>query len=216
MKKMLCILAVWVFNSSLSMAALFQIDWTSGGFYLGSPTPLLDPTGLSRPQSTLAQLIWTSSATISLAVDDAGVDFLTGGEILLLNAIINYTDVPSGEYAYWGIGAHQYNSDGTGLPVGYETGYIYARIFQSTTPTAGELYYAGSVLAANTYYWDGVTPPTAPLPPEYSMTGGVPQDVALSPYTVQPVPEPGTMALFAIGLVTLGAARRRRRNGDPV
>jgi hypothetical protein len=215
-KKVLLVPSLLVCLTSLAHATL-QIDWVSSGFYLGEPTPLLDPTGVLRPSSTLAQLIWTPDAMISSA-DPLTVDYLSGNEVLLRSYTVNSSDRPSGEFAYWGSGEASFADSGAGLPPSYQTGYIYARIFQTSTPSANDIYYASPIVAALGYYWDGSG--ATPLPNVFNMNDGStnlsapPYDVALSSFQV--VPEPGTIGLLAMGVMTLGGAAYKRRKAGVV
>ena len=202
---------------NLSASAALQVDWHAGGGFTLGGGALLGPVSGSLPQSAMAQLIWSPDALQSDATF-GNTDYLSGGETLLDSLTVTYDDRASGEYAWWPTAISVYESDAGGAlapPASYETGYIYARIFVDTNPQVNDYYYASNPVAvAPTYHWDGTG--TRPLTAAMNMNVGTgtygddPIDSGANSFTVQAVPEPGTMALFALGLMSLGISRRRR------
>lgn len=92
----------------------------------------------------------------------------------------------------WNFGL--YTRDGLSAPYGSLVGkigsgsfFIVGTAFSETTTTAGRLYL---------YYWDTFTPDNS---------GSVNVQIHTS------VPEPGTLALLGLGLLGMGAARRRKK-----
>ena len=89
-------------------------------------------------------------------------------------------------------------------------GFIYARIFQDSVVQANDYYYYGLLDAVTVK--DPVGPP-ADTPQDYNMSQnfGDYLDQGATYGQVLPVPEPGTMMLFGLGLATLGFSRKRKR-----
>jgi len=85
------------------------------------------------------------------------------------------------------------------------SGYVYVYVYQDSAPAVGDSYVRSSIYGPP---W-GNPPPTGTDSP--NVIDLAPDDVSapiLGTYHV--VPEPGTMALFGLGMLTLAARRRRK------
>jgi len=189
------------------------ISWaSSGGFFQIENVATMDPfiADTSTSSYTL-QLIWSSDMTYDMAYDD-GVDFLTGSDDVLLTTY-NYTEngIADDFDAFFVASPSSYQAPFTG-------GYVYGRLFENATPTVGTRYFDGNMMLLQNV---DVSVP-GPIPQSYELSRGeyihpVYDPVVMDAFggtfggTVQPVPEPGTMALFALGVATLAASRRRRK-----
>lgn len=185
-----------------SARANVYVSWSAGAGFVwsGSGDPLMNPG-----ESVLAQLIW-SSDDIANAATFGNANYVSGNDFWLADFIVNANDRAGGEYG-WFDNAPIFNDNG-GRPNG---GYIYARVFESLTPQVGDWYYAGPVeIAINKA--PTAEPPDAPQVYAANRDGvnGDPINGAFGAQVV-PVPEPGTIALFALGVATLAASRRRRK-----
>jgi len=97
----------------------------------------------------------------------------------------------------------------TGLGVADGTAGVYGRVFQDDNPAAGDWYYVG---ALETLRDTGVlgTPPNAAAIGRAGGIAGLDQ-LDATPFSFQVVPEPGTWALFALGILTLAGANLKRK-----
>lgn len=207
-KKCLFVCLITVLTASAASANVYVAWKASGGFFFNA-TPSVGILGDGTGNSTLAQLIW-STDNVRDAADLTTANYVTGDDVWLADFTITEDGVANDgstfdSYAWFG---SQTFNDGGAQSSG---GYIYARVFQDNSIDDGDWYYAGDIVLADDL--DPVGPP-ADTPQVYEINAsGVAGDAidASSGYSFQVVPEPGTMGLLALGLVTLGGAARRRR-----
>jgi hypothetical protein len=175
------------------------VNWAAGGgFYWSASTDSLFTPASGA--SALAQLIW-SSDNIANTATFGSANLVSGNDYWL----VDFTITEGVNTSQWGdFGAPLFNDNGT-RPAG---GFIYARIFQDAAPTVNDYYYVGPVIAAANLNPSGVP---ADSPQIYQMNTDLSVGNPIDVFQVAAVPEPGTMALFALGVATLAAARRRRK-----
>lgn len=219
MKKALLVVGIMAVASVAS--ANVYVNWFSSGGFVWQGTPTAGFLGDGTGNSALLQLIWSLDSNI----DDASsvtMHNVTGDDEWLADFILTEDGI-SGNFDEYSV--KTYNSsfnDGGSQPAG---GYIYARVFQDNNIEANDWYYRGPIVLASNLNPAAIPAPSA-QPYDMTQSGdlsylGVDMNAIDGIYGAQVVPEPGTMALFALGVATLVASRRRRgdpayANGDPV
>jgi len=201
----LCVLAM-VVSLSVPASAFIVVDWqTSEVVYQhGTTVAVLD--------GSLVQLIWSPDAAIS-DISSTGSATPVGGEYVL--DTLGFGDYQTSDgtvytgaagQGYFGVQGTRYEDDAlSGDGVGdaaFLAGSVYLRVFDSAAPAVNSWYYEGALSSPL------FTDPS--LPDDYNFLDLAP---STSPYDLntQLVPEPGTFALFGLGLVTMIARRRRMR-----
>lgn len=210
MKRTLLIVAVAA-GLCLNAQANVYVAWQAGaGFYYASD-PGVGILGSGTGNSCLYQLIWSSDAAADPA-DYSTTHYVTGNDVWLNDFTVTEDGIDNDgtefdSYA-WFLASEAGTYDDGG--VNSNGGYIYARVFQDTTVDPNDWYYVGAVEAADNLDPNAAQPPS---PQTYDINrdllNGDPIDDAI--YGAQVVPEPGTMALFALGLLTLAGRRLRRK-----
>jgi hypothetical protein len=207
-KKVLMVVAVVAFTVSVAKADLI-ISWqASGGFYFGLSDPGVGILGDGTGFSTYAQLIFSTDATRDLAVADGGAnDYLGGDDILLGDFTITEDGIANDGVqfdSYAWMNSQSYN--GT-----FQSGYVYARFFQDSSIDANDYYYATALVATEDRTAiqgpQSINANSGFTPNSIDNSSGVLGDS----FQVQPVPEPGTLMLIAMGLATVGLSRKRKR-----
>ena len=182
---------------SISAMATISVEWGVDGTIYRSDgvTPL--PTG------SILQLIWSVDALIS--TPPAGSNYLipTDGEVLLKQiTLASDGSFYDGSTTYDEL---DYDKADTNYFVG---GYVYTRVFDqlgSGTPTNDTWFGDGPASLTLVSGSQHVTP--KPLPVYTDITGG--ESFTLNQQVV--IPEPTTMAIMGIGLLTLVSRRFRRK-----
>jgi hypothetical protein len=179
--------------------------WANGNNYT-------DPGNL-MPAGLYYQVYWSLDNVY--AGGDTGVDATTAG----LGAgsyagtfgdwiIVSGSTTQPGGFILSGPGGPFINGDADvgGTPPNIRDGYIYVYCYDSGSPVDGSAYFRTAIYPAS-----GLADPAAipqPTPSGVSF-GGSPQTLGVDTFTV--VPEPTTFGLFAVGMLTVVAARRRRK-----
>ena len=201
MKRLLPVVLIAISLVAGSASADVFFTWTaSSGFYLGAQG-IIGPDGSG--DSTIAQLIW--SATDSR--DDAGIGGIAlGDDQVVAQITVTEDGIVNGffdDYAYFGLQTYE---DGGALA---NNGFVYARIFQDDVIDAGDWYFASMTIAASDLDSTPGQDNPQTLEMNLDLTFGDSIDQSAG-YSMQAVPEPGTLALFALGLTTLAVRRRRK------
>jgi len=174
-------------------------QWRSrGGFYMTDPMVGL----LSPGQSALAQLIFSPDGTADGAYASTSHNLdLSGNDVWLADYTVAYS---AGDFGYALFNAPEYFA--TSSP---GTGYIYARIFQDTAADVLDKYYAGPLVSVSSYAYDSANPKP---PTVYDInTDNVNGNALDQTVMAQVIPEPGTLALLGLGVLTLIGRRIRGR-----
>lgn len=201
MKKVTLVAVLSIVTASAAQADI-GISWSaSGGFYLNGTDANLDASYINGAGSlyagATAQLIW-SVDNIADDLDPFNVagGYVSGDDILLRSFSA------SNLYGDYGAGSPTIYAD-----VDYSTtlagGYVYARIFDGSTPNVGDYYHASSPFLATAYN------PGAPVlqtldqnaAPSFVLYGSNELDTLI-------VPEPSVLAFLGLGGLALAARRR--------
>jgi len=142
---------------------------------------------LGSGESTVAQLIFSTDDMIGEAL----VGGETSGDDYVL-ATFNITNSGGAFEDYASFSAPNFVT-------GFQTGYVYGRIFDSDNVVAGTKYYNGPIVATQ-----DIIPPASPQ--SYDLNTNFVTGNALD-MTV--VPEPTTLALLVLGVGTMVFRRRR-------
>jgi hypothetical protein len=185
MNKTMASVSVFLFSVSLALSGTIGIQWQHEG-YLSDENQTLDPGDMH------SLLIWSASSPTDTANLYSMSYGLLSGEYLLSgpedSQYGHFTSSVVSEFSDSDVGGSDINS-----------GYIFSRVFNPE----------------GTYYWQSAV--LGPTHPEYKdMDTGTIIEAGLltgnTDYTdIQAAPEPGTMALFGLGLATLAFKSRKRR-----
>jgi len=198
-QKMLGAVAVLALCSSAAMAHPISLNIT-GGFGLWTDTF----GGNLLPAGAYYQVWWSSDqAYLAEPSVNESVATLSTGQNTSGDYVLASGSTPN----LGGWGSPQSLGQLTDANVGGSTisdGYIYMFVYQDGTPQAGDSYVRTSI------YGNAWGDPTAPQPPppDSIPASSTTEDGVFGTYFV--VPEPGTLALFGIGMLTIAARRRKR------
>jgi hypothetical protein len=195
---------IWGCVAATITQANLLIAWqaTSGFYFPGTP----DTGILNMGESTIAQLIFSADAAAGRA-DPGNVvgQYVSGNDSVLQQITVSNTGGLYEDYAYFG----SQNYDGV-----FQSGYVFCRVFEDNTPLVGE------------WVFDSVPVETqdlaAPQPPQTiemnadlisgdPMTYGPAETVAMGYKMGSVIPEPTSLALCGIGVLTLVVRKLRRR-----
>ena len=185
--------------SSVTVLASISIDWfTYGTIYLNDGTTPL-------PAGSIAQLIWSQDATMS-PYNPTDALVVNSNEVLLAQIA-----TAAGDDNPIQIGAAQYDEETYGISDTnyFANGYVYVRVFDylqaNGTPT-NDTWFIEATVTGPVYSQHASSPPAST---SVDITGGFGNSVSLNDQVV--VPEPTTMAIMGIGLLTLVSRRFRRK-----
>jgi hypothetical protein len=189
MKKVLAIALIGLVAAAAE--ADLSLNWlASAGFYFsGNPSSGI----LGSGESTIAQLIYSADNVI----DAAFAGGATSGNDTVLDSLLL---TEGGNTSEWGDFAIQYYTDT------FTAGWAYVRIFEDSVVDVGDAYYSGPMVALQDLDLTAVPKPT---PQDVQANSDLINGDALD--QVVAVPEPATLALYAIGALVIGVSRRRRK-----
>lgn len=174
-----------------------NVAWQgSSGFFANGSAGNYPADGINNFNggSTLAQLIWSADDVANDAV--ATGDFTSGNDILLST----YTVVgpPADNFAYFVAPVAVYLDATFGQALA--NGWVYARIFQDTTPEVNDFYYTSRLLDA-TAYTGNEAPQLVELNTDIVNGNELDQQI---------VPEPSILAFLGMGGLLMVIRRNRK------
>ncbi|MEI6166777.1 MAG: PEP-CTERM sorting domain-containing protein [bacterium] len=197
MMKKIILFGMSIFLSGIAMASISINLTLTGNVDNGTVTPW-------STSDRLVQLIWSKDAPVSSAIFGT-TDYLATGEYLLWSSTAlaygkSLTDMDAA--AVYSTSAQYSGSQDI------NSGYIFARVFGSSTVVSSTKYfesvYSASVPGTLTSY--SALDPSSVI--NYNISS-VSQTAATQTMTV--VPEPSSVALFALGLGVLALRRKLRK-----
>lgn len=160
-------------------------------------------TAAPLPSGSLYQFWWSIDAVLPIEIVVGMATFNTIGSAFGGDYLLDVGATPTD----YGFASLTFIGQFSDSDVGGNTisdGYVFGVVYNSTPGGVGEDdYYALSPIVGNSWGNAGTTPPPTPDKVDFAPS---------SPNTMnaQVVPEPGTLALFGLGILTIVARRRRR------
>lgn len=195
-----------------------NLDSQSGAYLHEGGTGWAVPFGAGDAVvDALLQVIWSEDADLGLALPGGAIaPDGSDTDIVLYSALTTSFGQVDEEPLDQGL---QLDNTTGRSDTDFYNGYVYLRVFDTDSPVFGSGYVSGSQ-AGTGAAWGGLTQNPAfssdyeqldmaasgdaQADPNYPGVNHIPMNMTI-------VPEPGTFALFGVGLVTLVARRRRRR-----
>lgn len=192
--KLILSLSAFLLSCNVLLADV-SVVWTIGGY-------IQDGIGLGGWSTTdrYVQLVWSSTDPSANQAVWGSTDYLASGEKLLYGAALdNYAHAENDID-----GGASYSSSLIGVP-NINNGYIFTRIFASSSIVSATPYYQSAAASTVAYNYDPLNPlPSAQI--FYDST----VDYVNPTTSMTVVPEPSTIGLLLVG-AGLVAFRRMRR-----
>ena len=190
MKKILAL--VLLSAISTTVFADISVNWTSTGF-------VADSGGGFGTTDRYVQLLWSAANPVGDTAVWGNANNLAAGEYqLYASAVGNWASFATDQD-----GTASYSNAQVG-GANINNGYLFVRIFESSTVTASTHYYQATAVAPVLPTYDPVVPSSVI---NYDCTGGAQQNATTS---MAVVPEPSTVGLLLVGAGLIGLRRFRR------
>ena len=189
------------------------IDWENN-----QPMTYVDPPGVTNDigdRDTFAQLLWTEDTNtywtpghMEFSVNDTnGTLYGTDGYTAYL---LNSTIIPAANYGSFDMGTTVYSNSNVGGN-NILSGWIYSIIYSDTNLNYLTTWYFISQFVSANQQW--TPPPAPPNPVTMDITAGAtPDGNGFVHMEFQLVPEPVSLSLYTLGVITLFAVSRRKRS----